>query len=324
LIALGVHVGLADLLPDRLRVEYDAGADPTDIEAHLSSVLGQRVYVSLHISPPRAVRKPVLQVLDERGTTIAFAKLGVDDFTSKLVRAEADSVSFLAATEWTAFRVPTVLYTGSWNGAEVLVQTAFRQGRDAEPTSADLRLAMDELARARGVVAAPLASSAYWYRLAERVESLPRTDFSRLIERSLHDMEKSGGDVVLEYGSWHGDWAPWNMVVTDGQVMVWDWEKFETGVPIGFDAVHYYVQGAVVMAASPPARAFRNALDDSRALLLPFGVTADAALLVVWLYAVDIAVRYLEDREMEAGATPMSRLRTWLPQVLDAAAHAMS
>src|SRR5581483_11707468 len=102
-------------------------------------------------------------------------------------------------------------------------------------------------------------------------------------------------------GSSHGDFAPWNMTAVADHVLVWDWEKFEPDVPVGFDLVHSDVQGAVVLAGASPSDAFAATERRGPELLAPVGNNAAHAELVLWLYAVDIASRYLVDREQEAG-----------------------
>ena len=50
------------------------------------------------------------------------------------------------------------------------------------------------------------------------------------------------GHRPVDFGSWHGDWAPWNMGYRDDIVQLWDWERFSSPVPIGFDAIHFAAQ----------------------------------------------------------------------------------
>ena len=49
----------------------------------------------------------------------------------------------------------------------------------------------------------------------------------------------------LPLGAWHGDWTPWNMSRRRGRLQLWDWERFETGVPLGLDRCHYGVNAVV-------------------------------------------------------------------------------
>ena len=119
----------------------------------------------------------------------------------------------------------------------------------------------------------------------------------------------------LTFGAWHGDWAPWNMRPLADRLLVWDWERFTIGVPVGFDALHYDLQQRIstqsdgadavrqTLAAAPgPARAVR-------------GHQPAAVRVTALLYLVDLAARYLTDRQAEAGAR-LGVLGSWLLPVL--------
>jgi hypothetical protein len=316
-LALGLRLGAHDLLPDHVIVR-EAVEPAGGIDAYLGQVLGRPVHVSLYISPARAVRKPVLQVLDERGATIGFAKVGVDAFTAGLVRAEAAAVRRAGAAT-RRLRVPDVLHAGAWNGHEVLVQSALPRGSAVTATTPEVGDAAREVAHIDGgPAAAALAASSYWRRLSDRVAALPAGAIPDRLRAALKEIEQVHGATTLTFGASHGDFAPWNMTLLDGYVLVWDWEKFESDVPVGFDTVHCQVQGDVVLGGSSPVAAFAAGAQQAQSLLAPVG-NRGAAGLVVWLYAVDIATRYLIDREEEAGRTRMTTLADWLPDVLDRA-----
>lgn len=281
------------------------------------------MHVSLYIGPARAVRKPVLQVLDQRGRTIAFAKLGVDDFTAKLVRDEGAAVARIAAAGTGALRVPDVLFDGEWNGNALLVQSALPRGTPAAASSPLVARAVRELAAVDGLVTDLLARSSYWARLTARVRTLGPGPMAARLSQSLDSISDVHADTRMQFGAAHGDLAPWNMTLGREHALVWDWEKFELDVPVGFDAVHCDIQGASVLDGLSPAQAFVAVMDRAATLLEPIG-NAPVGRLIVWLYAVDIATRYMLDGEQEAGTTPMTELADWLPEVLDRAASTAS
>jgi hypothetical protein len=66
-------------------------------------------------------------------------------------------------------------------------------------------------------------------------------------------------------------------------------------------------------------QAFAQTSERASHLLRAHRVRADAAALIVWLYALEIAVRYLEDREQAAGPTRLGTLSAWLADVLQSA-----
>ena len=143
--AAALRAGLSRLAPDTVWLPpHRRGSDVAtgDVRTHLSAELGTPVDVALYIGPARAVRKPLLQVLDGRGNTVAFAKLGVDDFTRALVLHEAAALEELhrCAPRWVV--PPPVLRRGSWHGHELLVLGALHRGAAApadDPSSSGQR-----------------------------------------------------------------------------------------------------------------------------------------------------------------------------------------
>lgn len=296
-------------------------AEPAEtIETYLRGVLRADLAVSLAIGPARANRKPVLQLLTPAGETIGFAKLGVNTLTRSLARAERESLRTLAAASPRHLTIPAVLHHGQWNGLEVLVLSPLPVWeRRAAPDPGRLAAAMLEIAEVGGVTTGQLRDSPYWISLGHRLAALADDDSARSLRRAYTRIAERAGDRVLRYGGWHGDWTPWNMATLRDTLLVWDWERFTTGVPLGFDAVHFAFQGAVVRQGADPLAAVTETVERAAELLAPFGVTAaadaPAARLTALLYLIDIATRYLGDEQAEAGAR-LGRLGQWLLPVL--------
>lgn len=302
------------LLRDRLRVHGAPDADT--IETHLAGALGHPVLLALHIGPARANRKPVAQLLTPDGRTIGFTKIGVNDLTGALVRAETRALDLLGRTETRAMTVPAVRSAGSWRGLELLTLDALPVWRERAPVTQDrLTAVMLEIADVAGVESAPLTSSAYWKDLRAAAAALGDEPRAAQVRHAL-DLIGATGGPDLAYGSWHGDFALWNLAVLPDTVLVWDWERFTTGVPRGYDALHYHFEDATATRGRPHDEAVRDTLNAAPELLRPFGHDDDTAGPVALLYLCDIAVRYLRDRQDEAGAAA-GRVEDWLlPELL--------
>jgi hypothetical protein len=301
-------------LPARLPFQRLAiTPDPDGIEAHLADVLGRQVRIGVLLGPPRANLKPVLQVFDEAGATVAFAKVGLTPLTEKLLATEAAALALIATKDTHTFTAPSVLDHGSWKGVPILVQSALplAQG-DHAPDVPPLEV-MVEIAGLTGVTHQSLASSelslatpddTHWHGLDLRVFADLRAALG------------SAGELPL--GAWHGDFGPWNMGVAGRRVEVWDWERFAARVPVGFDAAHYQVQRGVAAAADPEL-SWRRIVADIEAVLHASGLDESVASGVGSAYLLAIVNRYRGD----AGDAPTDRLRArlaWLASVA-AAAH---
>jgi hypothetical protein len=314
-LAFAVRLGLAEVLPDRIRIAGRPADPEAGIDTYLSSVLKRDLSVCLYIGPSRAVEKPILQLLSSEGATFGFTKIGVNELTRSLVRRESENLEFLATKDFRALTAPKILHRSQWRGNEVLVQEALSSDTPHPVDDQLLDRAMLELATSRGRNRSALSASSYWIRLQKRISALEPTEYSLLLEDAIARIDRAAGDCALDFGSWHGDWAPWNMTQSADRILVWDWEHFEPDVPLGFDAVHCRISRTVVYAAATPRSAVTAAGREAAELLAPFGVEPSEAALVVTLYVIDIATRYLQDGEIEAG-TRMGSLQNWLQGAL--------
>jgi hypothetical protein len=300
------------LLRDRIRV---TGPMSESIDGHLTEALGRELAVSLHIGPARANRKPVLQLISPDGETFGFGKLGTGPLTRRLVQAETAALTTLGGTGLTALTVPSVLHAGQWRGLQVLVQSALPVWLPRAPLTAHrLTAAMLDVAGCRGYTHGPLDESAYWHDMRERLAAVSDRPEGVGLASAAELLVKHAGELALRYGSWHGDWAPWNMANVAETLLVWDWERFATGVPLGFDAVHHELQKRIQSTGDAKA-AVEATVHRAGELLAPFGVPAEGREATALLYLVDLAVRYLTDRQAEAGAR-LGVLGTWLLPVL--------
>ena len=313
-LALAARIGLAEVLPERIIIEVGQRSADSDIAGYLAAVLHQDTVVSLRIGPPRANRKPVLELLTTDGRLLGYAKVGVTGLTRDLVRAEAAALARLGTTPLARLAVPPLLHHGQWRGHEVLVQGGL-SGSGPARSWAGLSGAMAELARVRGIARLPVAQSPYWQRLRPRLAGCPQRDLAGSVSEALGWLEPAAAATSLDFGSWHGDWTPWNMTMSRGRVMIWDWERFQTGVPVGYDAIHYRLQEAASGGGVAPGDAAEATVAAAAEALAPFGIEAGVAPLVATLYLAENAIRYLHDGQAEAGAR-LGDVSSWLLPVL--------
>ncbi|WP_246001971.1 phosphotransferase [Allorhizocola rhizosphaerae] len=298
------------LLRDRVR---PPGGD--NIERYLREAMGTELALSVHIGPARANRKPVLQLLSPAGDTLGFAKLGTGPLTRRLVRAETAALTALSHVRLDHLRVPLVVHSGQWHGHQVLVQSPLPVWLPREPVSpARLVEAMREVAAACGTTQGWLATSPYWTDLRNRLAQVADQSEGQELGEAARKLVDACSDLGLRYGAWHGDWAPWNMANTTEGLLVWDWERFTPGVPLGFDALHHDLQRRL-QSGVEPRHAVEQTVRNAGGLLNQFDVVPDSAEITALLYLVDLAARYLADRQAEAGAR-LGVLGTWLLPVL--------
>jgi hypothetical protein len=114
-----------------------------------------------------------------------------------------------------------------------------------------------EIAALGGVEVTSLGESGWWAGLRRRLAPVGQAldgPAAATLEATLERLEARAA-TRLAFGSWHGDWGPWNLRATAGPLLVWDWERSGDGVPLGFDLLHFGFQTALQGLGQPPAAA---------------------------------------------------------------------
>ena len=314
------RLGLLRLWPHQIILDAsppstEHASEPGDLSTYLDRVLGGSTYLAVYASPPRSNRKPVVQLIESSGRIHAYVKISVSPLTASLVRNEGQVLEELQVRRSPTVLVPRVLHRGVWQGRDILVQSALTAS--GEVTPARLRAAMIEVCATGERETVDLAENGYVQSLFTRLDALSETRGGPL-RAALQDIVGGGHQQGsrLALGAWHGDWTPWNMGASGEQVAVWDWERYEVGVPVGYDAVHHEIQRAVVRGGVAPIEAARSAVQRAAELLDGFGLDGHQARLTSRLYLVEIGTRYETDGQRDNGAR-LGELESWLLPVLD-------
>ena len=272
---------------------------PPLFEAVLSHLPpGDYVY-GVHFGPPRANRKPVMAIANRDGEVVAFAKVGVDTLTDDLVSCEAAALGSLPAMS--SVDAPRVVATGQLDGHPYSVMTPVAHS--------DRRVADAKglVARAQVEVATANAGTGGIKEYAERTVSA----WQARGEPAAAQSWALAAVPRLPQGAWHGDWRRTNMSLHDNCVSLWDWERFDSGVPLGYDALHLHLT-ETARSVDDLSDLPRKVHESAAALLQPFGYTsADDVDLVVFGYLLELASRYLDDDQLGAGAR-LGDVQRWL------------
>jgi hypothetical protein len=266
---------------------------------HVPAALGRDdLAAAIVLGPVRPNRKPVVQLIGRDGRAVGYMKVGWNDLTRRLVRAEADTLRRLAGAGPRTFTAPGLLHQGRWQGLDITIGSALphrllRRGRRyALPPVAVSR----EIAALGGVTTAALGDSGWWAGLGERlvpVRAALAGEPAATLDATLERLAARAA-ARLAFGTWHGDWGPWNLRTTAGPLLVWDWERSADGVPLGFDLLHFGYQTALQGLGRPPAAAAAVARDRAAPLLAALGQDPAVADLLCDLYLLERLCRAAE------------------------------
>jgi hypothetical protein len=313
--AVGLALGSGALpLWLRRRGLVVAAAGPAEgslLGDHVPAALGRSdLSAAIVLGPVRPNRKPVVQLIGRDGQPVGYMKVGWNDLTRRLVQAEADMLRRLAGAGTRTFTAPDLLHQGRWEGLDITISSAlphrlWRRGRRyALPPVAVSR----EVAELGRVEQAALGESGWWARLQDRLVPVRQalaeptgsgggqaggTGAAEALDGTLERLAGQSS-TRLAFGTWHGDWGPWNLRSTPGRLLVWDWERSADGVPLGFDLLHFGYQTALQGLGQPPATAAETGRDRAAPHLAALGQAPGVEDLLCDLYLLERLCRAAE------------------------------
>lgn len=313
-LTLATGTGALMRMP-RLRIVVAGPSNAPSIEDPLREVLGVgAVRLTMPVGPPRSNRKPVLQVTDGSGQVLAFAKVGHNPLTQRLVRQEGDALRALGSIPFHDVRIPRVVAALEWSGYDVLV---------LEPLDIPSRRLTGEAGRRRllsvvlEVAAIGGRGPVPWAQHPLRAALLARSEqCGDQAARLRHEVGRISLGVSLATGSWHGDLNSGNVALVPGRCPVWDWERFDSDVPVGFDLLHHDLHESITTRGVPARLAATRLLRTATATLAPLGVDPNTADAVARSYLLTLACRYLADDQRGAGGA-LGRVDEWLLPALE-------
>ncbi len=263
-----------------------------------------QLHVAVSLSAPKSNRKPVLQLLDDHGRCLGWAKVAWNDRTEALVANEA---SWLRRRPSGPLFMPTLLHDELIGGQRVVITSGLSPSRrprrrPATPPPAALFRAVAAL----GTDDVVAIDRSRWWRSVEAVLDHATDREQEVIAAAL----ASCGGLRFRLGAWHGDLTPWNLMTTGRRIHLIDWEFAADGVPLGFDLCHFHTQVGSEMKSPPPTPTSHRG-PTSRPASRPAsgtgaGVADEAAAL-----ALDRSARLSPRGLTDLGVEPENRLAVW-------------
>jgi hypothetical protein len=240
----------------------------------------------------RPNRKPVLKVMTPPGAVVGFVKVGWNDLSRALVRAEAVALARVRDARPRSFVVPALRLAERFGDVELLVLEPVPPPRlrDAGPPLEFPLEPTREVAQLGGSRTEPMRTGGYGIGLRARVEG--GTQLRAQLADALDRIDATWGDAPIAVGSWHGDWIPWNMGQVDGRLVVWDWERATEGVPIGLDAMHFAFEVALKVRGMAPSDAARRTTGRVSSALAGLGADPEHARALMAYHLIEMGLRF--------------------------------
>ncbi len=296
--AAAIATGLAPKVPALYFV--DRGPNPgLGYLTWLQQALPREARVgAILLGPPRANRKPVALMTDGKGRLMAVAKFGVNRVTRQLVKHEASALLQVGSALRGTVHVPKLVASGAAVKGEALLMAplpAASSGR--RPT----RSALIEVVRAVG--AADRSPGDALHDIASHPRLAPLHPHIDGIRQCLEG---------VQLGSFHGDLHPGNLALAnDKRLILWDWERWGRGAPVGFDLLHHDLHSWITQDGVAPKDAARTLVSRASEILYPLGVRPTTAPAVARDYLIRLAARYASDDQQGAGSA-LGKVEQWL------------
>lgn len=275
---------------------------------------GNNVSLLLVIGPPRANRKPVIQVTDRRGDGLCYSKVSHNELTERLVNHEYAVLKKLKSVSPSGFRSPKAQALLRWDELTLLVLEPLDlpSQRLTGPAAREEHVSViRSIARLEGV------TQTVWARHPLKqglLNGLPAS--GRKAEQLAVHLSCLPGEAQVQVASWHGDLNSGNVALLAEGSLVWDWERFTFGVPLGFDLLHHDLHFEITSKGQSPRVVAADLLASAAERMKPLGITPEVADLTACAYLLTLAQRYIHDRQADHGSS-LGRVEDWILPALD-------
>ena len=275
----------------RVQARAPRGERPDLPTEQVARALGlPRVHASLGVRTG-ANRKTTLQLVDDAGSPVGFAKVAWDPASAVAVTREADVLADLAGGT-DDLRTPRLLARGSWHGHPYLVSEPLPPS-SRRPDPALLPSAQELFALCPIGRHDVLDRTGQLTALRSRIESLRGATAETALLAELTTLLDRVADVDVPVAArWHGDLTAWNCARDEhDRLWCWDWESTEPDAAAGLDAVHWAATNLTLRGRRYGAALLTEAADAAAAALTAAGHSPAGRAAVPVLYVATLVER---------------------------------
>lgn len=266
-------------------------------------------------------RKLAVQVMDETGRLLGFAKVTRNPLVNPLLRHEANTLGFVNRLGLATAKVPKVLFAGEENGSGLLVTDTLKTSASA--TSTDLLPAHvaflkelsdkttsphpDSIDGPRRVAEVQCDEARSESRVLSdrfgRLESRLAAEWQKRLAKAIRRLEVDGLASDIPCSLAHGDFTPWNTFFVGDKLYVFDWEYANPRGTVVSDLIHFLLAAPRLQRCAPGERVAAI----TKRLQQDFGIASQAAAVTHLLhYLASHTLGYVERQVHQPGP-----INTW-------------
>lgn len=261
-LMLSAKLGLSSLFFHQIAVDDSAIQRLIALVKQKIGYDGEVTYaVSLGAPGPR--RKLVFCITDSNDRVLAYAKLANHPAAEIGLNNEAETLTFLNRQAVELPVMPKLVYLGDWENKRCSITTPLRLAGNNQASSRFL-LTDNELLKTVtqfkdiNSTCEPLSQSAFFRELSVSVSKIPTPYFKHLCEDALALAVELAGNQPMPFHFAHGDFTPWNMLMGESQIGLFDFEYALRSAPAGFDLLQYQLRKMTLIDRKPLPDIYRE------------------------------------------------------------------
>lgn len=276
------------------------------------------LYYSVFTGTEGRHRKVTVQVTNEKGVILGYIKVSNNSDIDRLLKNEAETLSYISHYDIKSGLVPKVLYHGNINDLNILIINTVKNSESSFSSMlSNAHIAfLAEIFRMTSKVK-KFNESEFAVKLKERILRLKDTmsvEWSHRSNRVLKYLDESIGDRTLSFGLCHRDFTPWNTFFHDGKLYVFDWEYAGREYPPLLDVCHFIIQDGILVRKLNQSQLIKRIKKEHRLIINYFNavsVDSELASPLLICYLLDISLLYIEREKGEKLSERFKTYETW-------------
>lgn len=202
-------------------------------------------------------RKVTVQIMDNLGRPKGFAKITRDTQVGKLIMHEAKMLESVNGLMMQTANIPMVLFAGELAGNTLLVTDTLKTHNShisTKFTAAHLSFIQELAQKTAEQQKINVGELVAEFRIRfNRVSSRLNKNWCHRFNRAFRALE-ADNKLQLSVCLSHGDFTPWNTLMTNGSLYVFDWEYAEQSRPPSNDIIHCMLNETRLRNQSPSTK----------------------------------------------------------------------
>jgi thymidylate kinase len=194
------------------------------------------------------LQRSILVALIVKNEVTQFLKIPTNKASAQLIKHEKEAILSLRSISTPLLKVPDFFLTK--NSDTLLMENLQKNNsiRTDEFKTIHAQFIADNFTK--NIKKTKLMNCEFWFKTKTSFElsrfyANPQLSKLGQLGRKVIKLIDERIDICTHWA--HGDFTPWNMVITDNKIALYDWELFKDQAPALFDLFHFHYQKGILM-----------------------------------------------------------------------------